>query len=284
MNSDEILKRLDSIDEIPTLPIFVNTVCNMVDENKEVDARELSRLIEKDQAMASKIIRFANQGFFGIRLETSNVSHAVAYLGNNMVRDAVVSIAIVDLFSTVNMFKGFNIKGFWIHSISVAMIARYVAKESEIAPPDMSFMGGLLHDIGKVALCVYFPEYFEKVWQLLQNGEMTFYEAEKKEIPTNHSEIGTALAKIWKLPRYLIDVIQGHHKIEENMHSYNLSKIVHLSDVIVNRFAASPDGEIGPYLLDPVVEKELAHYIETAPEWQPRISNEIHEACAIFLN
>ena len=62
----------------------------------------------------------------------------------------------------------------------MAVTSKNIAQLSKKESPDNCFVGGLLHDTGKVILAQYFPKLFETVWATLQNEHVTFYEAEQK--------------------------------------------------------------------------------------------------------
>ncbi len=283
MNSNAIIRKLDRIDDLPTLPAIAMEVNRLVEEGG-VSAKNLSQIIEKDQALAAKLLKLVNSVFFGIRAEISNVSHAIAFLGNNMVRDAVISVSMINLFSSVNLLKGFDIKDFWTHSISVAITSKHLAERTGATHPEKCFMGGLLHDIGKVILCAYFSDLFEKVWNSYHDGDLEFYETENREISTNHAEIGGAVAERWKLPPHMIDAIRRHHDLGEDVNDYDLLKVVHLADVVVNRFANDPEGKTDRPAPHPNTLEDMGAYLDSYGEWFPEIAEEINSACAVFLS
>ncbi len=284
VSEDKILDKLFKIDTLPTLPTFAIEANRMVSNWEEVGSRDLSDIIEKDQAMASEVLRIANSAFLGRKEKISDIAEAITCMGITLLRDAVISIPIINLFSDFKLLKGFDIKQFWIHSLSVAITGRHLAEKTKSAPPDICFISGLLHDIGKIALCAYFTDLFEKVWNVHKAEDLTFYEAEKKEIHTDHSKLGGALAKIWKLPPAIVESIEGHHDLQGCDGGCTSLKIVHLSNVVVNRFEVEPERGIERFTIHPSVEKELAFYLENAAEWRPHVEGEIQKAREFFLD
>lgn len=66
MEANIILKKLDRIEDLPTLPAVAMEVNKMLlDYDTTID--KLSDTIEKDQAMVSKILKLVNSAFFGLR-------------------------------------------------------------------------------------------------------------------------------------------------------------------------------------------------------------------------
>jgi HD-like signal output (HDOD) protein len=163
MDEQTLLKKIDTIKEIPTLPSIVFEL-NKYLQNPETSIKKVSETIEKDQAMALKILRLVNSAFYGFQSKISNVQNAVVLLGYNAVRNSVVSLSVIKSFSSVLALEGFDIKDFWRHSLAVAVTGKSLALLSRSESSDNCFAAGLLHDIGKIILAQYFQDLFEKVW------------------------------------------------------------------------------------------------------------------------
>lgn len=63
-NENEMLKQMDRIREIPTLPSVVLEL-NRLLQDPETPAARISQAIEKDQAMALKVLKLVNSSFYG---------------------------------------------------------------------------------------------------------------------------------------------------------------------------------------------------------------------------
>ena len=64
MDSKDVLKRLDRINDLPTLPAIAMEVNAML-QDYDTSIKELTRTIEKDQALVPKILMLVNSAFFG---------------------------------------------------------------------------------------------------------------------------------------------------------------------------------------------------------------------------
>ena len=217
MEAKTILTKLDSIDSLPTLPAIAMEVNKML-RDYDTSVNQLSACIEKDQAMVSKILKLVNSAFFGLKGRISALSHAVVILGFNTIRNAVVSISIIDVFCSKKFFDGFDIKQFWKHSVAVAVTSKYLAEKTRIHPADDCFVGGLLHDMGKIVLVQHLNDLFQKIWLAMKASGQSFYEAEKSQIPVDHAQIGGYLAQKWQLPAGLVDAIRCHHVVRSGRH------------------------------------------------------------------
>ncbi|MBW1740911.1 MAG: HDOD domain-containing protein [Deltaproteobacteria bacterium] len=282
MDAQTFFRKLDRIQEIPTLPTVALKVNKML-QDYDTSIKTLSKTIEKDQAMVSKILRLVNSAFYGFQSRINNIPHAVTILGFNTVRNAVISVSIIDTFSEKGAFEGFNVTDFWKHSVAVAVTSRYLAEKTRLAIPDESFVAGLLHDVGKVVLAQHFKEFFGQVWESMHKDDLSFYEAEKKLLPANHAQIGAHLAKRWHLPAGLIDAMRYHHAVRKTAYNLNLLISVHVADIIVNNYKIDPESESDFSVTHPEAVKLMAAELETVSDWFPNVSTEIESACDFFL-
>lgn len=281
MELNEIVKKLDGIEDLPTLPSVASEVNGLVHE-PDSSVRNLSAAIEKDQAMTAKILKLVNAAFFGLPSRVGNIPHALVLLGFNTVRNAVLSVSVIRAFSPKRSVEGFDIREFWRHSISVAVTSRFLAEKTRLYPVDDSFTAGLLHDIGKFVLSQHFPDSFCRVLVAAARDGITFSEAEKREIPLDHAGIGAYLGSRWKLPSSLVEAIHHHHESTDHIAGQNLLTLVHTADRIVNR---EWNGRSEPFIQspDPAALGKLAPLVATVSQWYPQVQEEAEVACNFFL-
>ena len=94
MDEKQVYKKLDQIKEIPTLPTIVFEL-NQHLQNPEASIAKVSETIEKDQAMSLKILKLVNSAFYGFQSKVSDVKNAVVLLGFNAVRNAIISVSVI---------------------------------------------------------------------------------------------------------------------------------------------------------------------------------------------
>jgi putative nucleotidyltransferase with HDIG domain len=282
MDEKEILQKLDRIKEVPTLPTIVYELTKLL-QDPDTSVAKISQTIEKDQAMSLKILKLVNSAFYGFKSKVSDIRNAVIMLGFNAVRNAIVSIAVIGAFPRKNALNGFDITDFWKHSLAVAVTSKSISVNSRVNSPDNCFVGGLLHDIGKVLLAQYFQEQFASAWQTMQNDRSSFYEAERKALPTTHAVIGSHLAGRWQLPQGLVDTIRWHHDYQPQNENAEFLLITHLANLIVNSYHEDPDCVIDLGAMHADFRKFMMHAIENVGGWYSSIAEEIEDAYGFFL-
>ena len=282
MDEQQILNKIDRIREIPTLPTIVFEL-NKYLRDPDTSIKTVCETIEKDQAITLKILKLVNSAFYGFKSKISDLRNAVVLLGYNAVRNAIVSISVINSFPKRVKLMDFDISQFWKHSLAVAVTSKNIAQLSGKESPDNCFVGGLLHDVGKVILAQYFPNLFETVWSTLQTEHSTFYEAEQKRLPIDHAKIGAHLAVKWQLPAGLIEAIRWHHDFQPESKSANFVQNIYLANFIVNAYDLDPDLRLDLSTMHPEVVKFMMDMMEDVGDWYTGLTGEIEAAYSFFL-
>jgi putative nucleotidyltransferase with HDIG domain len=281
MRFQSLLEQLDRIQNLPTLPAVAMEV-NALIEDLDTSVNTLSRTIEKDPVIVSKLLKLVNSAFYGLSSKVGSISHALVVLGSNTVRNAVLSVSVIDAFSNNATNPYADVRSLWRHSIAVALTSRHLAQASRLSPPDVAFVGGLLHDIGKFVLSQFFQEDFIRICCLVSEHEVSWHEAEKREIGVSHAKIGGRLAAKWKLPGELVDAISYHHTYRKTARETSLLILVHAADIVINGFQfPGTNGSLKG--LFPEAREALGPILDDAANWFPEISNEIESACQLFF-
>ncbi len=282
MDEQQILKKIDRIEDLPTLPAIVLEL-NKYLRDPDTSIKTICDTIEKDQSITLKILKLVNSAFYGFKSKISDLRNAVVLLGYNAVRNAIVSLSVISSFPQRINLLDFNISQFWKHSLAVAVTSKNIAQLSKKESPDNCFVGGLLHDTGKVILARYFPELFTTVWTTLQNEPLTFYEVEQKELPIDHTKIGAHLAAKWQLPAGLVDAIRWHHDFQPENKSANFVRNIYLANIIVNGYDEDPELRLDLSKMHPAVVNFMMDLMENVGDWYSSLTAEIESAYEFFL-
>ena len=71
---------IGKIGELPTLPEIYSRIAELTSD-PDTGAKDLERVIENDQALASKLLKLVNSAFFGFPSEIRTISRAVMIVG-----------------------------------------------------------------------------------------------------------------------------------------------------------------------------------------------------------
>lgn len=205
------LKRLK---ELPTLPAIAMKTLQAINDERS-SAKHVEAIIRNDPALSAKILRVANSAMFGFTSKVTTLEHAIALLGFNQVQSLLIGVAIFDRFRT----NCLDLYGFWTHSVATAVGARFLAQKVWVNA-DHAFMGGLLHDIGKLAFVYLYGRLYLNTLQLQYQESLSSREAEVRTLGCFHTTMGSMMAEQWSLPGEYLQVIRHHHEPLQAAKSY----------------------------------------------------------------
>ena len=243
----DIITRLD---ELPTLPVVISKITNLM-QNPRTSAGEVGQAITTDQSLTGKTLKLVNSAFYGFPGRISTVTHAIVILGFNTVKNIVLTTSILNVFNKRGRNQYFDLEAFWIHSIATGAAAKVLASQTNPKLAEEAFIGGLLHDIGKVVLSQFAREDFEKVAAYRDENNSLLLTAEKETLGITHQEIGAWLGEKWNLPRELTAAMQYHHRPEVAGIHQELASMVHVADILVRAMGFGSGGDQRIPLLDP---------------------------------
>lgn len=178
----------------------------------DVDLGELSRYVRVDGALAGGVLALANSAVYRAVRRIDTIKEAVARLGISEVARLAAAISMRSLYSTDASRAHEIFEPTWAllfrHAVTVARCTSDLARHKLAATPgvEVSFMAGLLHDVGLAAALRAVAEltFFGKLPRLEEPalGRLLF---------RVHVEAGLELHKTWKLPSTLSEVASQHH-------------------------------------------------------------------------
>jgi putative nucleotidyltransferase with HDIG domain len=227
-----------TVGDLPPLPHIASRVIELVSDTNS-NASDLEKMISRDPAIAARVLKIANSALFGRRGMISSISRAVVTLGFKTVHSLVIAASTEALFrsSSVN----FKDKLLWEHAVAAALAAGFIARECRYARAEEAFLGGLLHDIGKVVLDANLGERYQRVVERVYNEGATFVEAERDMLGFEHAEVGSLVIKKWNLPPILEEAVRLHHRARGALLDPTLCAIVSLANSLCVKTGIGPE-------------------------------------------
>ena len=201
--------------ELPTLSTVLSKILKVAGNDRS-NASDLAEVISKDQSLTANILKIANSAYFGLSQQVPTVSRAIVVLGFDAVKSIALSASIIHAFPEGTGHDHFDRSKFWTHSLACAYLSRMAANMTHRAEMETAFVCGLLHDIGKIILDVYFPDSYRTVLTRLANGDMTSMEAEDQVLGFTHAEVGMWITQRWRFPKSIVFSIANHHGMVSN--------------------------------------------------------------------
>jgi HD-like signal output (HDOD) protein len=246
---------LRTVKELPPMPQVADKARRVVADERSSFA-DLARVIETDQAIATRVLKLANSSYYGVRGTISSIQHAAVVLGMKTLNDLLMLACTSGLLGPE--LKGYALQSgdLWRHSLAVAGCARMLAATANPDLADDAFSAGLIHDCGKLILDRFILERKELIDQFLKNDEASFLQAEKLLLGFDHARIGAEVCDTWAIPKRITLAIQHHHN-PSALHHNDLAAIVHAADAIamMSGIGVGTDGLL--YRLDEDIMRRL---------------------------
>ncbi len=229
---EEIEQSMEAILPIPQVAL---KILRLIDE-EEYDIKALTKEIRKDQVISAKTLKLCNSVMFAGTHKIESLDHALIYIGLQSLVKLVISASVDDYFNHAGSGYSLCKGGLFHHAIGTAIISEKLADLTGMVKPGLAYTAGLLHDIGKVVLDQYVSSAYPLFYRKLNDESSSFSDTEKAIFGSDHTEVGSDLARKWSFPESLIDVIRYHHRPEDATRNLELAHTVYLADLLMSRF------------------------------------------------
>ena len=208
------------------MPVFSRTAQEIisVSQGDETSAAQLSKVVLKDAAMTSRILKLANSVYYKRSdQQFSTISRAIMLLGFDTVRSMCLTIALID-----GLEHGTNRKYLineMARSLHAATQARIIAIERNDESPEEVYISTLLYHVGDLAFwCFCNDQESEKMDSALQQPDISPTQAQREVLGFSLKELGTTLARAWSLSNLLQNALEKPVSQNERAQSIILSQ------------------------------------------------------------
>lgn len=239
-NQKRIAKMVGRIKDLPPLPTLVSKALDLL-ADPETPSEEIEAVIGQDQALVAKLIKVGNSALYGGLQKVTTLRQVLTRLGLKTTRNLVLTASTRSYF--LNNRKGMRVWGqfLWQHSVESGLAARRVAETIRHPDPEEAFIGGLVHDIGKLIILMLFPEPYKEILKLKKVNQMTSKAAETQVIGSDHEQIGRLLMDQWNMPDSAKSCAEYHHRYQESKTHSILTAIVAYADYLSRQYGTNPE-------------------------------------------
>jgi len=204
--NERLLEKVLDCPKIPSLPAIALQVIELTaDEN--ITMAQLAATIQNDQGLAGKILKTINSAFYGLSKPCTTLAQAQIMLGLNAVKTLALGFSLVKAVKDGEE-ETFDYETYWRRGLYCGVASRIIADATRVADPEEAFLGGLMQDIGMIALnAALGPSYARLV-----NGvsHERLLRAELEELEITHPLVGSMLGARWRLPDSMKMCIKHH--------------------------------------------------------------------------
>ena len=228
------------IKDLPPLPNLVSSAIQMLSD-PETPVEEVEAVIGQDQALVANLIKVGNSALYGGLQKVTTLRQVLTRLGLKTTRNLILAASTRSYF--LNNKKGMRVWGqsLWQHSLESGLAARRIGETINFPDPEEAFIGGLVHDIGKLIILILYPEPFKEILKLKKVQPIDSKSAEVKVIGHDHEQIGRLLMDRWNMPDGAKACAEYHHRYQEAGQYSQLAAIVAYAEYLSRQFGAKPD-------------------------------------------
>jgi putative nucleotidyltransferase with HDIG domain len=193
-----------------TLPVVSPVATGLMSavRNETVTAADVERVVQSDQALAAEVLRAANSAFYAGLSPVVTVQGAVFRLGLVQVARLVLMASEQNRYTARQPVLRNIMGGLWAHAVATAQAAEWLARRLGHRDSEQeAFVGGLLHDIGKLFLVRVLDEMVSRSSEPFDTPEAFLLEL----LDVAHTDQGHRLVCEWNLPEIYGTIVRDHH-------------------------------------------------------------------------
>ncbi len=228
--NQELISKIKNFDSVPV--ISLQALRLLRDENASVP--QVTQCFEYCPGITANIIKLANSSLYSGNFTVKTLQEAIVRIGFKRTLEFLISMTLAP---TLNKpVKGYDMAPgqMWQSSVSGAIFAEIINRETGYQKSDMLFTCCMLRDIGKLLLENLLEESAKKIIAEAVDNAMPFNLAEKKFLGLDHGEAGAILMEHWNMPEELIMTAKYHHCPSDFSGDEKIAEIiaiVHLADI-----------------------------------------------------
>jgi putative nucleotidyltransferase with HDIG domain len=206
--TDEIVKSITSLPQFPENVVQVQRLIN--DPSSQIV--DIARAISTDPAMTADLLKLVNSAAFMLQKKVDNIVDAVKLAGMRTIKGLLYSYGTIKILGDDSSEER---KRLWDHSYRAAYYSYNLArnfKPQNKALLDDAYVGGMLHDMGKIVFSTVHPDLLAKIRDFCVEKGIPASTFEDIAGGMNHAEIGAKVAEKWFFPENLVSAIRYHHE------------------------------------------------------------------------
>ncbi len=175
--------------------------------NPKSTARDLKKIIGTDPTLSAKVLRVANSSFYAPETPVTDIGKAIVWIGYDMVRELALRQKACKLFENNEEIAGYRRSELWIYSAATAFFSRMIYTQLIGKHDELIYSAALLHKIGLIVEEQFLRKAFTTILHIMNRKGEQLISIEERLLGFTHIELGTSIAKRWRLPEEIVMII-----------------------------------------------------------------------------
>lgn len=254
-----VFEKLKASTVLPS-PVGVALEISRLADAEDTTIPQMAALVERDSAIASRLLKLVNSPAMGVSRRVASVSAAVSLIGLRTVKMTALGFSLLSNNRT-GRCEAFDYDGYWSQCLGRAVAARYLASSLRVFAPDEVFTCGLLSKVGQLALAAAFPKEYSTLLQANSKSDTdALLRAEERQLGIDHNVLSAEMMGDWRLPRVFQDAARGQDApaslVDPAMNAEQLAQVLHAAGVassaLLGADAEAPASDVMAPLVTPL--------------------------------
>lgn len=226
---------------LPSLPAICTELSRAID-SPYATITSIGDIIRKDQSLTTRLLRLANSAIYGVPRRIETLDEALNLIGLRQMAELALATTVIDVFSDIPTELA-NPVTFWEHSVACGIGSAVLAQARGEPIPDRFFVGGLLHDLGRLVMYLQAPKESARILaRCRETGELSTV-VEEEVLGFDHAALGAALLESWNMRSPLLDMVRYHHHPTRSTAAVADVAVIHVADFLVTAMELGTCGE-----------------------------------------
>ena len=204
---------------------------------------ELGEIVKKDPDLTARLLRLANSSFYGFPKGVETVGEGLSLIGIEQMKQLLTGSTVIEYFRTIPA-DIVNMRSFWEHSIATGIAAKVISVLRRAPDPELYFVLGLIHDIGRLVFYLKLPEESAELFKLYDKQEgRSLLSLEEEYFGFHHGELAGELLTRWEFPDSLVEAVRYHHDPPRGNLHFTDAAVVNMADFVVHALDIGNSGE-----------------------------------------
>jgi putative nucleotidyltransferase with HDIG domain len=224
--------RLSGCAGLPSLSSIDSALRELLAADQRYNS-QIAEIIRRDPSLTTRLLRLVNAVHYAGAKQAKNLDEAVFYLGIHKIRQLAMVTQIIEDFQKMTEGHRFPWRQFWQHCIATALMTREITELLQLENDEIDYVGGLIHDVGKIVMASAFPAHFEEIYHRRASEGGDLLQLERQILGVDHAHLGAMYLRKQGLADAYIEIVQFHHAPESARYQTKMAAAVHLADLFV---------------------------------------------------
>jgi putative nucleotidyltransferase with HDIG domain len=239
--TDPLARFLRQTGPLPSLPaIYVEL--NAAISSPYSSIEDVGSIIRKDHSLTTRLLRLANSALYGLPRRIETLEEGLYVIGLREMCEMALATTVITTFMGLPVELADPVQ-FWRHSVACAVGCALLAEERSDPVPERLFVGGLLHDVGRMVLYLRAPDECARILKRCRETGELDTTVEIEVLGFDHAHLGAALLEMWSMPPSLVEMVRCHHAPTRTHGPSSETALVHVADFIANTLEFGSSGE-----------------------------------------